>query len=73
MDNPKLKENCCGLIFTCQENPNKKDCVYRENKLTCKYLYMGDYCRSAVANVNRIMLHAKHIGLELTAKGFNHE
>jgi len=68
-----LKDNCCGIIFHCDENRLKKDCLHRKNKRKCKYL--GDYnnCTDTVAQVNRMFLHAKHIGLELTAEGIKLE
>lgn len=69
----ELKDNYCGIMFVCDENRDLKNCLYRVNKKQCKYLKVNHYCTSAVANVNRMILHAKHIGMELTAKGFKNE
>lgn len=63
----ELKDNYCGIIFICDE-PKSKDCVYRQNKGKCKWL-KNRQCTSAVANINRITLHCKHIGIGLIMEG----
>lgn len=68
MENEELKDNDCGIVFICLEQ-EIGECVYRRNKGKCKHL-KGIQCTSAVANVNRLVLHLKHIGLSLKADGF---
>jgi hypothetical protein len=63
----ELKDNYCGLIFICDE-PRSKECVYRQNKGKCKW-WRDWQCTSSVANVNRITLHCKQIGIKLTMEG----
>jgi hypothetical protein len=67
----KPKENNCYMMFYCNDKISGNNCVYKSDNIACKYLSPHSMsCNSSVAQVNRMILHAKQIGLELTAKGF---
>ncbi len=54
---PRLKENCCELVFLCKE-PVRTDCVYftrEEGHNDCKYMELG-WCDSKVAQVNKMTI-----------------
>lgn len=73
--NEKMKENNCCIDFLCNNEYNGGKCLYftKSKNKRCKYEDCQKICNLSVAQVNRMMLHAKHIGLDLTAKGFSNE
>lgn len=62
----ELKDNCCKIKFICAEKEHN-DCVYfvqAENINECKYISTY-YCTSKVAQVNRMILTLKDLGITL--------
>ena len=69
----KLKENKCAVVLVCREE--KKDCVYfkptKEHR-HCKYYdweSCNSDCKSAVAQVNAMVLALQDMGFDVTLKG----
>ena len=63
MDEPK--DNKAEVRFFCFEDSIKRDCVYYKSKSdsVCDYLADDYICSSAEAQVNRMTLELKRLGL----------
>ncbi len=77
MDEPK--ENKCTIMFMCgfseatesMTGIENKDCVYRRStapQYSCDYLSVTFHCRSAVAQVNKMVLMLQEAGIKLKDK-----
>lgn len=64
-----LKDNLCSISFLCMDGINLDECVYRWKQENGQCKHFNDYhCNSSVANVNRMILHSKSLGLDMGVK-----